>query len=405
MTRVDVQTTAPVRSPGAQGPDAAGPEGAGDAFERCFQAVPDKGGRGRGEGRGEGAADPLLAAADMPAEAAGPAKALSVLSALVFDLGRAGGPPIRDPAVEAEAEASPQAPEATDIAALLAGAVAALDGPAKPASKGHEGGPKEGHANGAANASAIAKAMAADGSAVAETAGLEAGGPDLPGPRGMPPIRFPGAADLSLAVKAPESEGPMKATVLSQATHFAPVLGAANIQAIADAVTNAAPERAPVAFGSDLASTDPLARGAASPVKMLTIQLEPVSLGKVTLAIRLTGDGLRVDVMAADPKVVPLLNQDKELIMDAIRRSGVVPDVVTIQAGDAPARLQPPGIQGASPGDAPSGGGSNGTQAGGRDGASGGSDRRDHPGGGTPSRRPQDEDDRSQRALRGDLYL
>jgi hypothetical protein len=107
--------------------------------------------------------------------------------------------------------------------------------------------------------------------------------------------------------------------------------------------------------------------------------------------------------MAADPKVVPLLNQDKEQIMDAIRRSGVVPDVVTIQAGEPPARLQAPGVQAGSGGDSAS----PGHGGAGREGAPGGSERREQHGHGTQqARRAADEDDLARRRDgRGDLYL
>jgi chemotaxis protein MotD len=389
MTRVDVQTIAPPRAgTGAAPAEGATGEAAAGAFERCFPAPGDKNGRGAGGARKGAEPDPTMLV-EAQGDAQPMAKGLTALNALVFDLGR-GAPPIREPGLSLDPNAAAaDAPPGDALAGLLAQALGAVS-PAQPGQK---------RATGDADGQAprAAPLLPVDGEAAGEPAG-----PQLP-PLRAPGPRFPGAADLALAVKAVEGEVPMKATVLSQATHFAPVLGAANVQAIANAVSSAASDRGALSFAPALASGDPLSRGSASPVKMLTIQLEPISLGKVTLAIRLTGDGVRVDVMAADPKVVPLLNQDKEQIMDAIRRSGVVPDVVTIQAGDPPARLQAPGVQAQSGGDA----GASSPGGGGREGAAGGSERRDNQGQGAQhARRAADEDELARRRDgRGDLYL
>ncbi|KAA2237377.1 flagellar hook-length control protein FliK [Salinarimonas soli] len=385
MTRVDVPTTAPIRGhAGAASTEA----GAGEAFERCFPAPSDKhGGR---EGKGKAKTAPQ---GEMLVEAAGetapPPKAMSALNALVFDLGR-GAPPIREPGLPLDQASAPDEAAGNDaLAGLLAQAVAAVT-PGEPQAK--RGTAEADGAREPRRGTTDAPAVGTDAQPAGSRPGVRLSGPLMRG-----------TADLALAVKASAGEAPMKATVLSQATFFAPALGAANVQAIADAVSGAAPDRAPLHFAPTLASTDPLARGSASPVKVLTVQLEPISLGKVTLAIRLTADGVRVDVTAADPSVVPLLNQDKDLITDAIRRSGVVPDVVTIQAGEPPARLHAPGVQAPSGGDGAAAGGASG----GREGMpGGGSDRRDHPGNGAQARRAQDEDDLGRRRdTRGDLYL
>ncbi|WP_349368792.1 flagellar hook-length control protein FliK [Salinarimonas sp.] len=175
---------------------------------------------------------------------------------------------------------------------------------------------------------------------VAAHADPDADAPDAPAPRGRADAFLQSRADLALATKPEPSVGmALKATVVSQATHLPPALGAANLAAVVDAATSLLAEgepasRASLAFSPDLAGTGAAAK--AQPVKVLTVQLQPVSLGTVTIALRMTADGVAMEITAADAKAAAMLRQDEKLIVDAVRRSGLAGEVVAIHTADAP---------------------------------------------------------------------
>jgi chemotaxis protein MotD len=164
--------------------------------------------------------------------------------------------------------------------------------------------------------------------------------PDAPAPRSRADAFLPSRSDLALATRPEPSVGmALKATVVSQATHLPPALGAGNLAAVVDAATSLLAEgepgsRATLAFPPDLAGTGAATK--AQPVKVLTVQLQPVSLGTVTIALRMTADGVAMEITAADAKAAALLRQDEKLIVDAVRRSGLAGEVVAIHTADAP---------------------------------------------------------------------
>ncbi len=133
----------------------------------------------------------------------------------------------------------------------------------------------------------------------------------------------------------------MKVTVLSSATHFAPVARLSPGQQIADAVMGALPSLSPPvsgssAFGSPTAadsggvasaaaSTDPTvtaAQSAAGPVKVLNLQLEPQSMGTVTITLNLSAGGLDVQMAASQSSTVSLIEKDKDALSNRLRNSG-----------------------------------------------------------------------------------
>jgi len=149
-----------------------------------------------------------------------------------------------------------------------------------------------------------------------------------------------------------------EARVVSQATHFAPVsqaaLGASNMDALAKAFDEGAAfmreagqnvqARGSEARGGDIRSTgfDQTLAGSlrgegarpAGPVKTLTIQLTPVSLGKISVAMHLSDGAMRMEITVADPRALEMVRADKELIGNLIRKSGLSPESITIQSGD-----------------------------------------------------------------------
>ncbi|MCC5979877.1 MAG: flagellar hook-length control protein FliK [Salinarimonas sp.] len=149
-----------------------------------------------------------------------------------------------------------------------------------------------------------------------------------------------------------------EARVVSQATHFAPVsqsaLGASNMDALAKAFDDGAAfmreagqngaVRGGEARGGEMRASgfDQTLAGnlrgegarPAGPVKTLTIQLTPVSLGKISVAMHLSDGAMRMEITVADPRALEMVRADKELIGNLIRKSGLSPESITIQSGD-----------------------------------------------------------------------
>jgi len=148
--------------------------------------------------------------------------------------------------------------------------------------------------------------------------------------------------DLHLASRAEAGPSVQKATVVHQATHFAPALGTNNLQALSGAIAEMSrelPQGAERAL-PESASQQPGARPT-GPVKTLTIQLTPISLGKVTIEMRMTGGGMRVDIQVADPKALELVRADRDLLASLVRKTGIAPDTITIQTADNTAGSKP----------------------------------------------------------------
>ena len=158
---------------------------------------------------------------------------------------------------------------------------------------------------------------------------------DAGAPFGRGSAETAGSRDLHLAIRADAAQPSLKATVIREATHFAPALGATNVQAISSALAEAAGEMREAATRSapDPAGRQPGFRPG-GPVKMLTIQLTPVSLGRVNIEMRIADGAMKVDIRVADPKALEMVRADKDLIMSLVRKAGVVPETVTIQTAE-----------------------------------------------------------------------
>ncbi|MCG6122732.1 MAG: flagellar hook-length control protein FliK [Microvirga sp.] len=181
--------------------------------------------------------------------------------------------------------------------------------------------------------------------------------------------------DLRLATRGADApQEPLRARVLHQATHFTPVgdplrhgghvrpgagqasapgpsvvtpqpqafgqpgvagagLGLANLATIADAIAQASAGDA-----SARASTETGARPdgprAGGPLRTLTIQLTPVSLGKLTVEMRLVDGAMRVDITVADARALEMVRSERDSILALVRSAGVTPESVTIQSAD-----------------------------------------------------------------------
>ncbi|WP_029031677.1 flagellar hook-length control protein FliK [Salinarimonas rosea] len=247
--------------------------------------------------------------------------------------GHDGDPPPEGDA-GADAARDPGSPLAV-LAAIAVGAGAGRPSSAAPA------GPGDGSARGGA-ALAAARAQADAARAGDPSADGMPDAADAPVSRAR--ALFPESADLALATKPEPSVGmALKATVVSQATHLPPALGTANLAAVVEGATALLGEgrgegsgRANLAFHPDLAAAGAQASLSAKPVKVLTVQLQPISLGTVTIALRLTADGVAMEITAADAKAAAMLRADEKLIVDAVRRTGLAGEIVAIHTADAP---------------------------------------------------------------------
>ncbi len=130
----------------------------------------------------------------------------------------------------------------------------------------------------------------------------------------------------------------MTVTTISSATHFAPVARLSPVQQIADAVVGAMPDLSqtaaglPVSDSADVAGptdsaaadmpSDPAAAAGGGPVKTLNLELEPPSLGTVTITLNLTPDGLDVQLAASQSSTMNLIDKDKDSLSDQLRQSG-----------------------------------------------------------------------------------
>ncbi|MGB8279245.1 MAG: flagellar hook-length control protein FliK [Methylovirgula sp.] len=133
----------------------------------------------------------------------------------------------------------------------------------------------------------------------------------------------------------------MKVTALSSATYFAPVARLSPVQQIADAMIGALPGPSQTLSGSaasgssmaadatglasSAASPDPtaaLTQSALGPVKTLNLQLEPESLGTVTITLNLSAGGLDVQMAASQSSTMSLIEKDKDALSAQLRQSG-----------------------------------------------------------------------------------
>lgn len=137
----------------------------------------------------------------------------------------------------------------------------------------------------------------------------------------------------------PDGSGPsaaMRVTAVSSATHFAPVSRLSPVQQISDAAIGAlsslsavslqAPAAVDAAGATPGAASQPSviaqAQPAAPAMQMLNLQLEPNSLGVVTITLNLSANGLEVQVAANHPATMDLIERDKQALTDQLRQSG-----------------------------------------------------------------------------------
>jgi len=151
----------------------------------------------------------------------------------------------------------------------------------------------------------------------------------------------PGVDQTQTEAVSPDSfaaSATMTVTAISSATHFAPVARLSPVQQIADAVVGAMPDLSQTSAGLPVSDStnaveltnsvspdmlpDPTSASSSGPVKTLNLELEPPSLGTVTITLNLTPDGLDVQLAASQSSTVSLIDKDKESLSDQLRQSG-----------------------------------------------------------------------------------
>lgn len=128
---------------------------------------------------------------------------------------------------------------------------------------------------------------------------------------------------------------PVKVAVREQETHFQPVGQPALLQKIVDRIAPdlaTAPAAAPAT--PDLTPPD-IRRGPDAPIRMLTLQLDPPSMGTVTVRMRLAGDAVEVRLLADRHETTQLLREERGALMDAMQSAGYTFDIASIDHGSA----------------------------------------------------------------------
>ncbi|HTJ02716.1 MAG TPA: flagellar hook-length control protein FliK, partial [Methylovirgula sp.] len=143
------------------------------------------------------------------------------------------------------------------------------------------------------------------------------------------------------AEQVDDPDAPTILRVLSTETHFAPAAQLSPVQQIADTVIGALPNPSHP-FGASAAETDAGDAGSSSassasstsgtpdstssaivgPVKILNLQLEPPSLGTVTINLSLSDGGLNVQLAASQVSTMSLIDKDKDTLSNQLKESG-----------------------------------------------------------------------------------
>jgi len=134
----------------------------------------------------------------------------------------------------------------------------------------------------------------------------------------------------------------MNVSSIQAETHFAPVQHLSPTQQIADIVSlnisssagGDSTDSGVAAAGSDLAantSSATVTQGPSSPVKMLTLALEPNELGTVTIKMRLIDSGLDLQVEAERSATTALIEKDKGNLSDKLQALGYSVDSLVVK--------------------------------------------------------------------------
>lgn len=148
---------------------------------------------------------------------------------------------------------------------------------------------------------------------------------------------------LSVGAAEPRGVAAVKVVVRQQETHFEPVPQLTQLQKIVDRVATDLPAAAAPADSEANAALPNAPRVADKPVKILTVQLDPPSLGTVTVKVRLTGDSVDVQVSAERYETTQMLRHERDALTERMHSAGYKFEISSIdhgRVGDAAAAGQ-----------------------------------------------------------------
>jgi chemotaxis protein MotD len=127
--------------------------------------------------------------------------------------------------------------------------------------------------------------------------------------------------------------GTTKVSVLQQETHLPPVPQLTASQQVANTVVTELKGSPGTASSTapDLASTQ--SNASDQPLKILTISLDPPSLGNVTVRLRLVGAAVSVHLAADRRDTSQLLDQQRDSLRELMRSAGYVAEIAPVQHG------------------------------------------------------------------------
>ena len=116
---------------------------------------------------------------------------------------------------------------------------------------------------------------------------------------------------------------------------------AALVRGVADAIVRlAAPASAPTGSGPPAAPGSPDdptdLNTAIAPARTLTLQLNPGSLGTVSVRLHIIGGALDVQLGVSDPQTLGLLGRERDTLVAALRDQSTTIHSLIIQASDVP---------------------------------------------------------------------
>lgn len=123
----------------------------------------------------------------------------------------------------------------------------------------------------------------------------------------------------------------LKVAVREQETHFEPVPQLTLLQKVVDRIgadIQATSTPAP-AGPADVALPD-MYRAADKPVRMLTLQLEPPSIGSVTVRMRMAGDAVEIHLSADRYETTEMLRQERGALKDLMKSAGYTFEIASI---------------------------------------------------------------------------
>ncbi|WP_299812753.1 flagellar hook-length control protein FliK [uncultured Roseibium sp.] len=236
---------------------------------------------------------------------------------------QAGGDPIPlDPGTEGSGQGSAQAPTALPITTVLA----------IPADQNRQAATPGSQDQALRQRQPFPGAQVKAGSALEAEGGGKTGATSLFSQFGVEPERVADEASGRSAGRSmlpEEAAGTVK--ILRQETHFAPNMRLSPVQQVGEQIVSAMKE---MPSGNGAQQTGLSARAEGPVLKTLDIQLTPHELGSVKVSLRMVGDTVEVTLVASKAQTAELLKQDRQLLDQMLRVTGVKTDAITVQAAD-----------------------------------------------------------------------